>query len=300
MAAPPPATSFESWWQDGRAELAGYRYHVTRYGQRRTGRCAMITVTEPFSAAKRVKVDDPSKNPADTFEALKLNLSRSFQTGIYDYHTMISLFTRSRDFAPVKVAFSATEWCGQVYEEQAFGPRAISGFVRSYFEDESRALNLPAKPGGIAEDDLFLVLRGLRGDFLPPGRSRSLPLLASPFITRLAHRAPDWVVANVARAREPVQVHVPAGSFPAILYTAALDDGRTGRFWIEAAWPHRVLKWTWTATAAPRGRMGRDGLDEGELIGSTRLPYWQLNQPGGERYLRELGLAPLTPSVTGR
>lgn len=300
MAAPPPATSFESWWQDGRAELAGYRYHVTRYGQRRVGRCAMITVTEPFSAAKRVKVDDPSKNPADTFEALKLNLSRSFQTGIYDYHTMISLFTRSRDFAPVKVAFSSTEWCGQVYEEQAYGPRAISGFVRSYFEDESRALNLPMKPGGIAEDDLFLVLRGLRGDFLPPGRSRSLPLLASPFITRLAHRAPDWVVANVARAREPVKVNVPAGSFQATLYTAALDDGRTGRFWIEAAWPHRVLKWAWTATQAPRGRMGKDGLDEGELIGSARLPYWQLNQPGGERYLRELGLAPLTPSVTGR
>jgi len=260
----------------------------------------MIVVTEPFSAAKRVKVDDPARNPADTFEALKLNLSRSFQTGIYDYHTMISLFTHSRDFSPVKTAFSCTEWCGQVYEEQAFGPRAVSGFVRSYFEDESRALSLPMKPGGIAEDDLFLVLRGLRGDFLPPGRTRSLPLLASPFITRLAHRPAAWVAATIARARDPVRVSVPAGPFPAILYTATLDDGRTGRFWIEAAWPHRVLKWAWSATGTPRGRMGRDGLDEGELLRSTRLPYWRLNGPGGERYLREMGLAPLTPSAAGR
>lgn len=298
MAAPPPG--FESWWQDGRAELAGYRYHVTRYGQRRAGRCAMITVTEPFSAAKRVKVNDPSKNPADTFEALKLNLSRSFQTGIYDYHTMISLFTRSRDFAPVKVAFSSTEWCGQVYEEQAFGARGISGFVRSYFEDESRALNLPMKPGGIAEDDLFLVLRGLRGDFLPPGRARSIPVLASPFVTRLEHRPTAWLTAEIARAREPVSVAVPAGRFAAILYTVTLDDGRTGRFWIEPVYPHRVLRWVWTAAPQVGRRLGGDGVDEGELLRSTRLPYWQLNGPGGERYLREMGLGPLTPSIRER
>lgn len=299
-AAQAAAPTFESHWQDGRAELAGYRYHVTRYGQRRSGRCAMIVVTEPFSAAKRVKVDDPSKNPADAFEALKLNFVRSFQTGIYDYHTMVSLFTRSRDFSTVKVAFSATEWCGQVYEEQGFGPRAISGFVRSYFEDESRALSLPAKPGGIAEDDLLLVLRGLRGDFLPPGRTRSVHLLASPFVTRLQHRPAAWLLADIARSRDPVRVSVPAGSFQAIHYTVTVDDGRTGRFWIEPAYPHRILKWTWTASAGRTARMSGDGLDEGELIRSTRLPYWRLNGPGGERYLREMGLGPLTPSAAGR
>jgi hypothetical protein len=305
-AAPSPRTpaasapTFESHWQDGRAELAGYRYHVTRYGQRREGRCAMIVVTEPFSAAKRVKVDDPSKNPTDTFEALKLNLVRGFQTGIYDYHTMISLFTRSRDFSTVKVAFTCAEWCGQVYQEEAFGPRSVSGFVRSYFEDESRALSLPAKPGGIAEDDLFLVLRGLRGDYLPPGGGRSVPLLASPFITRLEHRPAAWLVAEIARSRDPVRIDVPAGSFPAILYTVRLDDGRTGQFWIETAYPHRILKWSWTAGAGTGGRMSGDGIDEGELIRSARLPYWRLNGPGGERYLREMGLGPLTPSGVGR
>lgn len=302
--ARPAAPTFESWWQDGRAELAGYRYRVTRYGQRREGRCAMITVTEPFSASKRVKVNDPSRNPADTFEALKLNFVRSFQTGIYDYHTMISLFTRSRDFSSVKVAFSCSEWCGQVYEEQGFGPRSISGFVRSYFEDESRALSLPARQGGIAEDDLFLVLRGLRGDFLPPGQSRAMPVLASPFVTRLQHRPAAWLNATITRARDLAPIHVPAGSFRAIAYTVALDDGRTGRFWIEAGYPHRILKWSWSAAPRDGGvrgsRMGGDGLDDGELIRSTRLPYWQLNRPGGERYLRDMGLAPLTPSTGGR
>jgi hypothetical protein len=259
----------------------------------------MITVTEPFSASKRVKVNDPSRNPADTFEALKLNLARSFQTGIYDYHTMISLFARSRDFSTVKVAFTSTEWCGQVYEEQAFGPRAVSGFLRSYFEDESGPINLPMRPGGIAEDDLFLLLRGLRGDYLPPGRTRSVHLLQSPFVTRLTHRPAGWVAAEIARSREPVRVRVPAGAFQAMLYSVAMENGRSGRFWIEGAYPHRILKWDWTAPSRAAG-MGGDGVDGGELLRSTRLPYWRLNGPGGERFLGEMGLRPLTPSAPGR
>jgi hypothetical protein len=291
VPAPATAPTFESHWQDGRAELAGYRYRVTRYGARREGRCAMITVTEPFSASKYVKADDPAADPKDTFEALKLNLVRHFQTGIYDYHTMVSLFTRSRDFAPVKVAFTCAEWCGQVYEEEQFEPRTVSGFVRSYFEGESRTIRLPARAGGIAEDDLFLLLRGLRGDYLPPGRTRPVHLIASPFIRRLAHRSETWLVAGIARSRDPQHVVVPAGSFDGILYTVKIEDGRTGRFWVEAPYPHRILKWAWTAAPAKgAGRMAGDGLDEGALIRSSRLPYWRLNRPGDERYLEGIGL----------
>jgi hypothetical protein len=266
----------------------------------------MITVTEPFSASKRVKADDPSRDPSDTFEALKLNLVRHFQTGIYDYHTMVSLFTRSRDFSAVKVSFTAAEWCGQVYEEQVFEPvepgepgepGAVTGLVRSYFEGESMPIRLPARPGGIPEDDLFIVLRGLRGDYLPPGRARSVPILPSPFHTRLTHRRAAWTTAEISRARDLEPVRVPAGSFRAILYTVRAaagraGEGRTGRFWIEAAYPHRVLRWSWTARAErAEGRLA-DGTDEGELIRSTRLPYWRLNGEGGERYLSEMGLSP--------
>ena len=69
----------------------------------------MIFVTEPFSDSKRVKVDDPRRDPPDTFEVLKLNLVRDFQTGIYDYNTMTSVIVRSDDFEPVKVTFSSDE-----------------------------------------------------------------------------------------------------------------------------------------------------------------------------------------------
>ena len=292
-AAADTSRVFESHWQDGRAELAGYRYHVTRYGQRREGRCAMITVTEPFSASKHVKADHSSQNSADTFEALKMNLVRHFQTGIYDYHTMISIFTKSRDFSTDKVAFTCAEWCGQVYEELIFEKSAVTGMIRSYFEDESRELRLPAQGGGIPEDDLFILLRGLRGDYLPPGGSRSAPFLPSPFHCRLTHQPTYWTSAAISRSRDLEQVQVPAGSFQAIAYTVRVKDGRTGQFWIESAYPHRILRWSWAAPASDGGRrMSGDGSDEGELIRSTRLPYWRLNQEGDESHLSEMGLPP--------
>ena len=100
--------SFGSYWHDGKAELDGYRLTVQRYGHARHGRAVAIYVTEPFSRSKHVKLDDPSKAPGDAVDVLKLNLARDFQTGIYDYHTIVSLFVASADFAPLKIAFSSS------------------------------------------------------------------------------------------------------------------------------------------------------------------------------------------------
>src|SRR5438093_1109540 len=135
--APAPDPPFGSYWHDGKAELDGYRYTVTRYGQLRRGQCTAIYVTEPFSRSKRVKVDDAARNPNDTFDVLKLNLVRDFQTGIYDYNTMTSLFVRSDDLEPVKASFASMEWCGHVYEELRVDPGLVSQRLSSYFENES-------------------------------------------------------------------------------------------------------------------------------------------------------------------
>ena len=317
-AAPPAqaAPSFESHWQDGRAELDGYRYTVTRYGQPRGGTAVMVFVTEPFSESKRVKVDDPSANPADTFEALKLNFIRDFQTGIYDYNTMVSLFVRSRDFSPVKISFSGAEWCGHVYEEMLFTPKDIADRYTSYFEDESRESRLDLRGkglsgNGIAEEELFVRLRNLRGEWMRPGERVPVPILASSFYRRLAHRQMAWEAGTIERSTRTESITVPAGTFMANVYTVTIADARQGRFWIEQAYPHRIVRWEWKPVARVTGRSPGhwtpgEALDSGELTGSTRLPYWQLHNPGDERYLKELGLtagpggatAP-TPSATG-
>lgn len=297
--SPSAPSPFESHWRDGKAELDGYRYTVIRYGEERQGQAVMVFVTEPMSESKRVKVDDPRKDPADTFEALKLNFVRDFQTGIYDYNTMVSLFVRSRDFSPVKLALSAMEWCGSVYDESVFEPRRITDTLHSYFEGESGTRILDERPGGLTEDALFILLRSLRGgEFLAAGARRTVPFLPSPFYRRLGHREWAWSTAEIERLAKRERVQVPAGAFDCDVYVVRPAGGRLGRFWIERAYPHRVVRWAWAPPAEAQGFMGRDGCDAGELAGSERLAYWQLNGRGGESYLRALGLvagAPVAP-----
>ena len=277
-AAPGFADTFGDHWRDGRAELDGYRLRVTRYGQERRGTAVMVFVTEPFSESKRVKVDDPSARPDDTFEALKLNLVRDFQTGIYDYNTMTSVFVHADDFRPSKVSFSSAEWCGHVYGERLFYPRDVRLMYRSYFEDESMEGRLARPADGIPEENLFVLLRGLRGDYLPPGGRRTVSLLPSAFVSRLTHARLRWLDATIERDARPLRVTVPAGTFDVMRYTVRIDDGRTGRFDVEAAYPHRIVRWELAPDV------------EGVLAGSARLPYWKLNHEGEESYLDRLGL----------
>lgn len=286
-AAPDP--DFGAYWHDGKAELDGYRLIVQRYGHPRRARGVMIYVTEPFSRSKHVKLDDPSTAPGDALDVLKLNLVRDFQTGIYDYHTVVSLFVSSDDFSPVKVAFSNSEWCGQVYEELNFTGSTVSQKLSSYFEGESTTSRLGVPPGGVQEDNLFILLRGLRGTYLKPGERRTVPFLASPFYRRLAHRPMDWTTATIERIPRPATVTVPAGSFATDVYRVRPADRREGHFYVERSYPHRMVRWVWKPAAA--GNL-LGATDSGELTGSTRLEYWKTHDPGDESYLKRLGLEP--------
>lgn len=281
--------AFASYWHDGNAELDGYRLTIQRYGHERTGRAVAVFVTEPFSRSRHVKLDDPTKSTGDALDVLKLNLIRDFQTGIYDYHTILTLFADADDFSAPKVAFSCSEWCGQVYEELNVSAGTLTQRVASYFEGESAQRTLVVPAGGIQEDQLFVLLRGLRGPFLAPSQRRSLPFLASPFYRRLAHRPTVWADATIERLSSAQSVRVPAGTFETDAYVIHPADGRTGRFDVERAYPHRIIRWSWKPApgASPLG-----GTDAGELTGSRRLQYWRTHDHGDERLLDSLGIAP--------
>jgi hypothetical protein len=269
---------FDRHWYDGKAELDGYRLVVSRYGENRSGTAVMVFVTEPFSESMRVKMDDADANPGDTFTALKLNLVRDFQTGVYDYNTMVSVFARAETMEPVKVSFSSAEWCGHVYGEMVFRPKGIRGTTASYFEGESGPLDLGRPEGGVTEDELFIALRGLRTDFMAPGETRAVPYLPGMFYSRLSHRAQQWTQAVISRAAAPESIKVPAGTFDVSRYDVKIADGRVGIFYIEDAYPHRIVKWSLPPDV------------NGELTGSTRLQYWKTHGEGDESYLEQMGL----------
>lgn len=276
-AATHSGPSFDSAWHDGRAELDGYRLEIERYGEPRQGTAVMIFVTEPFSASQLVKADDPAADPSDVFEALKLNLVRDFQTGIYDYNTMVSVFVRSADFSPVKISFTSAEWCGHVYEELLFRPPRISSRILSYFQGESAEREIDAQPEGVTEDGLYILLRGLREPYLAPGQMRTVPFLPSAFHRRLRHEPLAWTTAEIRRLPQGERIRVPAGEFDTAIYRVEVADGRVGTFHIEEPHPHRIVRWDW-------------GTERGDLTGSERLAYWTLHGNGDEQLLSRLGL----------
>jgi hypothetical protein len=135
----------------------------------------------------------------------------------------------------------------------------------------------------VLEDELPILLRGWNGAYLKPGESRTVPFLPSLLLTRLEHRPLAWTKARISRAAATSIARVPAGTFTVRVYDVEVADGRRLSFAIEAGEPFRLVRQT-----------GANAEDL-QLTGSTRLSYWQLNKPGDEKYLKQLGLrAPVT------
>ncbi|MHC5008103.1 MAG: hypothetical protein ACYTGF_12170, partial [Planctomycetota bacterium] len=96
----------------------------------------------------------------------------------------------------------------------------------------------------------------------------------------------EWTTAEIERLPGAESVEVPAGTFSAIVYVVKTGDGREGRFHIEQQPPYRIVRWEWGPGRA---------AESGELTGTARVKYWQLNGNGDERYLDQLGLTEQAP-----
>ncbi len=284
--------AFWKFWGDGRAELAAYDITLSRYGAIRRGTAVAVFVTETFSRSLRVKAD-PGKHPADDeFPVIKLNLVQDFPTGIYDYNMMTSAFVALVPVngrpagAATKVSFSAQEWCGHAYSQALFDETRIRLQSHSYFDGEADLdTELPGDSGLLSEDVLLLWARGLAGPVLGPGETVTTDVLKSLRVARLTHTPVDRGSVRLARAAGVTSVTVPAGTFAVEERTATLASGRTWTFQVEAAEPHRLIRWSCS-----------DG-ETAELLASERLPYWKMHDPGFESELSKLGLSPRGPRM---
>jgi hypothetical protein len=278
--APPSVTTasptFWTAWGDGKAELSGYAVTTGRYGAPREGRVVLIYVTEPMDRRSWIKDDAGDVPPAERVNVLKLNSVLKFQTGIYPYSVMTSVFSpvdapAADRFAPVKITLSAQEWCGSVYQKVMPGAAEFANESRSYFHAEGNTeTTVKVPPGTLYEDALLIQLRELDGPFAG-GEDWSGSIVPSLWSARKRHVPLDPVAATIRRA-DATRDGKPVTRFT-LTYAAVSTT-----FDVEKAAPRRVLGWK-----------SADG-DEGRILKTTRLPYWKLNQPGDERFLKELGL----------
>ena len=279
VAASGPADRalFDRTFSDGKAEVSGYDLFMPRYGELRHGRAVAIFVTEPYSKSSNVKVDHFEASNPDHQIVLKLNLVRKFQTGVYDYSLLTSVFADpDAGFRPHEVSFSSQEWCGHVYEETVATPTGWKVRTESYFEGETKTAEVEGLDV-LPEDALLIRLRGLRSATLPT-KGGPLRLLSSATQRRLLHRPALAYETDLSYSETTRDVTVPAGTFATRTATYKRENGKSCGFDLEVSYPHRIIGWSC-----------EDG-EVAKLTGTERIPYWNLNGEGQEQGLGGLGL----------
>lgn len=273
---PDGSASSEFWdhWGDGKAELSSYEGEMRRYGELRDAETVLIYVTEPHDRRDWIKENDaPEEHEVNV---MKLNHVLTFQTGIYPYSIMTSVFSPVDDwgrarFQPAKIVLSSQEWCGNVWHGVWPGPDRFYSEIRSYFDSEGESSSIvEASEETLYQDGLLIQLRELDGEF-NGGEDWKGKIVPSLWANRKAHTDLEPVSATIERK------------------DAELDGTKVTRFVleygdttitydIEKADPHRVLRWKHSNGSHFR------------LQKTKRLPYWRLNNPGGKKHRKQIGL----------
>jgi len=262
---------FEKYWYQGEAEITSFRLRQARYGEIREGNAVTIFVTEPFSSSSMTKADYPKQNDPSV---LKLNFTKTFNTGIYPYSMMTSTFLPVQNPKhSIKISSSSQEWCGHTYMELQ-NKRKFEITIASYFEGESEELSLDKN---IIEDDVWSMIR-INPDDLPTGNQKIIP---SFFYLRLAHKE--------TRAYQAVGSLSTDNSGNSTYSIAYPELNRTLTIQFETAFPHRINSWE-ESSSSGFGNQKKKLVTTGERIKTIKSPYWAKNSNKYSGLRDELGL----------
>lgn len=263
---------FGKYWYDGTAEISSYALTQARYGELHEGEAVLVFVTEPFSAAKHVKLDKPTQ---EAVTVMKLNFTKKFITGIYPYSMMMSSFVPvSIDQYPkaLKVTGSIQEWCGHTFTQLNLSGTTYKYQGNSYFESEGD-LQATLKTEWL-EDAIWQRLR-IDPKSAPVG---SFSMMPGVFYERLAHKKPVSI---------PVQANLSAkatsemGTNDQWVYTLN-HEGRNLTIYIEKEFPYQILGWTETYGGLTTKAIKKETI---------KSKYWELNKKKNLGERTKLGLS---------
>lgn len=257
-------TDYGSYWHAGLAEISRFALTQSRYGQPRQGDAVFVFVTEPFLPETQVKHERSDGEP--DVSVLKLNATRTFQTGIYPYNLMTSSFVPTDGSPSLKVSATVTEWCGMAFAQLNRRGGQVEADLRSYFQSEGdRDFTMDDVP---FEDALWQELRR-DPSALPTGEVRLVPAMHA---LRLYHSE-----LRPYQARAELQEE-PEVSRYTLRYT---ELARSLVIEFETAFPHAIVSFEEThAGETTRGVRTHSIMDA----------YWGHNS-NDDAYLRSaLGL----------
>ncbi len=270
---------FKDYWYAGNAEINRYELEQARYGEIHKGDAVLIFVTEDFMADKQVKFEG-GETDEDIVSVLKLNFLRKFNTGIYPYSIMSSVFTPV-DFRPtLKVTASIQEWCGQTFAQINRRGNTYEAQLFSYFMNEAdKKIELE---GELLEDEVWTKLR-LAPDLLPTGEIELIP--GFQFL-RMAHR--DFKVEKAIASMSAYENDSVSDKSLKLYSIDYKNFNRKLEIVFENAFPHSILEWRETGDAG----FGQTGLLTTRAVRTHILkePYWSQNSVADSTMRKKLGL----------
>lgn len=251
--------NFAKYWYQGKAEINVYELNQIRYGEVRKGESVMIFVTEDFSKKDHVKLDDPSETPSDRRKVIKLNKTRKFQTGVYPYHTMLSVFTPVyEDLNSPKVVATVTEWCGQSFLQMNWRNSTYKVSSFSYFQSEG---DTKTKARGQAEDELWNLIR-LNPDLIIEGETEMIPGIIFQRFQHLPTKVERAVISKRKLSTTTAEVEV-----------AYEEINRKLVIRYQQKFPFEILSWEETQSK-PNGEVEATKAIRKRV---TLLDYWNKN-----------------------
>jgi len=278
-----PSEEFKKTWYAGKAELSSYTLEQARYSEIRSGEAVLIFVTEDFSIDKLVKLDEPEK-ANEKIRVLKMNMTKNFNTGIYPYSMMLSVFTpASKDGKEktIKADFSSQEWCGQTFSQLQLKGNNYNWQLHSYFEKEGEQdKKIDAV---LLEDELWNRIR-INPSNLPQGKISIIPGLLWQRLSHVELKAEEAVL-TISKADS---FFINAGEIQ--MYTIHYPHAqRTLQIYFQSTFPHEIAGWHETYP---------DGFGSSKKMLTTKavlkkkiwLDYWKHNALADSSYRDTLQL----------
>jgi hypothetical protein len=263
---------FKNYWYQGQAELSSYQLEQARYGAVHEGKAVLIFVTEDFSKKKQVKLDNPQEAGNDAVNVMKLNYVKKFNTGIYPYSMMKSVFTpvdHQQYPHSLKVTTSSQEWCGHTFTQYNLDGNNYDVLLHSYFESEGdRGFSLNA---ALLEDEVWNIIR-LNPDALPTGE---IDIIPGTFYQRLGHQ--EAKVAKATASLEGTETKTYTLVYPEYDRTISIE--------FQAEFPHKIMGWE-EIYASGFGENAQKLTTRATLDETIKLDYWTRNSPA-DSVLRE-------------
>ncbi|MFY0685787.1 MAG: hypothetical protein JXQ90_01410 [Cyclobacteriaceae bacterium] len=262
---------FKNYWYAGVAELNRYELHQARYGEIHKGDAVLIFVSEDFLQDKQVKYEG---RPTDEeiVSVLKLNFTRKFNTGIYPYSMMSSIFTPISTIAPTfKTTTTSQEWCGHTFSQLNYRDGSYEGILSSYFESEADQQFTLGKT--LLEDELWNLIR-LEPEQLPIGNIQLI--LGSQFL-RMKH-----IPTRIENANATLESIVDEAFGNISSYRVVYQNiDRALEIKFEQDFPHGIVAWSESSD---------DLTTIATLTHQLNSPYWSQNNVADSVYRQQLGL----------